>query len=195
MPATTAGLPEHPEQRVRRGTGCRTTRRIVIHTGRSDQNIEVAITDNGTGVPIPSGYSIPSTPRNKPPRARPGPKHLLRHRSRARREILCRNNEEGPGSTFIVRVPIATEAATAAAMPRKRGDDVAIRISNPSPILLIEDEPSVTAFLRAALERRGYASKTPLWREGLEKLDAGDYSGVISDIRMPRLRKRSRGAR
>jgi DNA-binding response OmpR family regulator len=26
-----------------------------------------------------------------------------------------------------------------------------------SPILLIEDEPSVTAFLRAALERRGYA--------------------------------------
>ena len=25
-----------------------------------------------------------------------------------------------------------------------------------APILLIEDEPSVTAFLRAALERRGY---------------------------------------
>ena len=31
------------------------------------------------------------------------------------------------------------------------------RASLPSPILLIEDEPSVTAFLRAALERRGYS--------------------------------------
>jgi CheY-like chemotaxis protein len=56
----------------------------------------------------------------------------------------------------------------------------------PSPILLIEDEPSVTAFLRAALERRGYAVvDASSGAEGLEKLDGGRYSGVISDIRMP----------
>jgi CheY-like chemotaxis protein len=56
----------------------------------------------------------------------------------------------------------------------------------PSPILLIEDEPSVTAFLRAALERRGYAVvDAASGAEGLEKLDGGKYSGVISDIRMP----------
>jgi CheY-like chemotaxis protein len=56
----------------------------------------------------------------------------------------------------------------------------------PSPILLIEDEPSVTAFLRAALERRGYAVvDASSGAEGLEKLDGGNYSGVISDIRMP----------
>ena len=56
----------------------------------------------------------------------------------------------------------------------------------PSPILLIEDEPSVTAFLRAALERRGYAVVDACsGAEGLEKLDGGKYSGVISDIRMP----------
>jgi CheY-like chemotaxis protein len=56
----------------------------------------------------------------------------------------------------------------------------------PSPILLIEDEPSVTAFLRAALERRGYAVvDASSGAEGLEKLDGGKYSGVISDIRMP----------
>jgi CheY-like chemotaxis protein len=56
----------------------------------------------------------------------------------------------------------------------------------PWPILLIEDEPSVTAFLRAALERRGYAVvDASSGAEGLEKLDAGDYFGVISDIRMP----------
>jgi CheY-like chemotaxis protein len=55
-----------------------------------------------------------------------------------------------------------------------------------SPILLIEDEPSVTAFLRAALERRGYSVEDAAsGEEGLEKLGGREYSGVISDIRMP----------
>jgi len=55
-----------------------------------------------------------------------------------------------------------------------------------SPILLIEDEPSVTAFLRAALERHGYAvANAATGAEGLSMLSGGRYSGVISDIRMP----------
>ena len=55
-----------------------------------------------------------------------------------------------------------------------------------SPILLIEDEPSVTAFLRAALERRGYSVEdASSGAEGLSKLGGREYSGVISDIRMP----------
>ena len=55
-----------------------------------------------------------------------------------------------------------------------------------SPILLIEDEPSVTAFLRAALERKGYAVvPASSGVEGLERLAGGRYAGVISDIRMP----------
>lgn len=58
--------------------------------------------------------------------------------------------------------------------------------SQAAPILLIEDEPSVTAFLRAALERRGYAVVNALsGAEGLNLLHGGKYSGVISDIRMP----------
>jgi CheY-like chemotaxis protein len=60
------------------------------------------------------------------------------------------------------------------------------RASAPSPILLIEDEPSVTAFLRAALERRGYSVEdASSGAEGLQRLNEGQYSGVISDIRMP----------
>ena len=55
-----------------------------------------------------------------------------------------------------------------------------------APILLIEDEPSVTAFLRAALERRGYGVVNAMsGAEGLSMLNSGKYSGVISDIRMP----------
>jgi len=54
------------------------------------------------------------------------------------------------------------------------------------PILLIEDEPSVIAFLRAALERKGYAVvDAASGAEGLERLSNGQFAGVISDIRMP----------
>ena len=60
--------------------------------------------------------------------------------------------------------------------------------TNPAlaPILLIEDEPSVSAFVRAALERRGYrVVEAANGTAGLEKLATGTYAGVISDIRMP----------
>jgi len=57
-------------------------------------------------------------------------------------------------------------------------------ISN--PILLIEDEPSVTAFVRAALERRGYTViPAASGAEGLARLAEASFGGVISDIRMP----------
>jgi len=53
-------------------------------------------------------------------------------------------------------------------------------------ILLIEDEPSVTAFVRAALERHGYTVvPASSGAEGLERLLDGSFGGVISDIRMP----------
>lgn len=55
-----------------------------------------------------------------------------------------------------------------------------------APILVIEDEPSVIAFLRAALQRKGYKVKNAAsGKDGLEMLRNGQYGGVISDIRMP----------
>ena len=55
-----------------------------------------------------------------------------------------------------------------------------------APILLIEDEPSVSAFVRAALERRGYrVVQVSNGAEALRELSASRYMGVISDIRMP----------
>jgi len=58
--------------------------------------------------------------------------------------------------------------------------------SSLAPILLIEDEPSVSAFVRAALERRGYqVEQAASGAAGIERLSNGTYAGVISDIRMP----------
>src|SRR5271168_1372543 len=59
-------------------------------------------------------------------------------------------------------------------------------VGHTAPILLIEDEPSVIAFLKAALERKGYSVvNASSGAEGLKHLADGHYAGVISDIRMP----------
>jgi len=53
-------------------------------------------------------------------------------------------------------------------------------------ILVIEDEPSVSAFVKAALERRGYAVvEASSGTDGLAKLQSTSFTGVITDIRMP----------
>ena len=54
------------------------------------------------------------------------------------------------------------------------------------PVLLIEDEPSVMAYLQAALERGGYPVVCcESGAEALEILTSGDFLGVISDMRTP----------
>ena len=63
----------------------------------------------------------------------------------------------------------------------------ATAMPRPAPsILVIEDEPSVSAFVRAALERRGYrVVQASSGIAGLEHLEKGSFAGIISDIRMP----------
>ncbi|HET6935862.1 MAG TPA: response regulator [Candidatus Angelobacter sp.] len=54
------------------------------------------------------------------------------------------------------------------------------------PLLLIEDERSVMDFMRTALERSGYhcvLAKSAA--DGLKLLQAGQFSGIISDMRTP----------
>jgi DNA-binding response OmpR family regulator len=53
-------------------------------------------------------------------------------------------------------------------------------------ILVIEDEPSVAAFMRTALERRGYdVMPSPSAAEGLRLLATTEFRGVVSDFRTP----------
>jgi len=65
-------------------------------------------------------------------------------------------------------------------------------MTNPSvnsanlPLLLIEDEPSVMAYVRAALERSGYpVVAANSGAEALRLLAGGSFAGVISDMRTP----------
>jgi len=53
-------------------------------------------------------------------------------------------------------------------------------------ILVIEDEPSVAAFMRTALERRGYdVTPSSSAADGLQLLAANEFRGVVSDFRTP----------
>jgi DNA-binding NtrC family response regulator len=57
---------------------------------------------------------------------------------------------------------------------------------SPLPVLLIEDEPAVMSYVRAALERSGYTvvcSESGV--DGLRLLEAGNFQGVVSDMRTP----------
>lgn len=54
------------------------------------------------------------------------------------------------------------------------------------PVLLIEDEPSVMAYVQAALERGGYAVVCcDSGERALEVLAGGEFLGVVSDMRTP----------
>lgn len=54
------------------------------------------------------------------------------------------------------------------------------------PILLIEDEPAVMAYVRAALERSGYSVVcTESGVDALRLLERGEFQGVVSDMRTP----------
>jgi DNA-binding NtrC family response regulator len=54
------------------------------------------------------------------------------------------------------------------------------------PVLLIEDEPAVMAYVRAALERSGYPVVCcESGAEALGLLVNGEFLGVVSDMRTP----------
>jgi PAS domain S-box-containing protein len=96
--------------------------RIAIRTSRQGSNIEVAVTDNGTGVSDTERIFDPFYTTKQANKGTGLGLSICYGIVRAHGgEILCRNNENGPGSTFIVRVPVATEAATAAAIAKEAG--------------------------------------------------------------------------
>jgi len=57
---------------------------------------------------------------------------------------------------------------------------------DPLPVLLIEDEPAVMAYVRATLERSGYSVVcSESGAEGVRLLQSEDFLGVVSDMRTP----------
>jgi CheY-like chemotaxis protein len=53
-------------------------------------------------------------------------------------------------------------------------------------VLLIEDEPAVMSFVKAAMERAGYTVVTAAsGADALPLLESSEFTGVVSDMRTP----------
>ena len=96
--------------------------RIKIHTRRQAEMIEVAISDNGTGISDPQRIFDPFYTTKQVGKGTGLGLSICYGIVRAHGgEIQCWNNEQGAGSTFVVRIPVATEAALAAAATKEAG--------------------------------------------------------------------------
>jgi PAS domain S-box-containing protein len=88
---------------------------ITLRTKRAGDSVEVAITDNGTGISDTARIFDPFFTTKPTGKGTGLGLSICYGIVRAHGgEIQCWNNDNGEGSTFLVKLPVATEAATAA---------------------------------------------------------------------------------
>jgi PAS domain S-box-containing protein len=96
--------------------------RINIRTRLRGDSIEVAVTDNGTGIANPERIFDPFYTTKQAGKGTGLGLSICYGIVRAHGgEILCWNNSDGRGSTFVVRVPLANDASVAAALAKEAG--------------------------------------------------------------------------
>ncbi|MGB2591512.1 MAG: PAS domain S-box protein [Candidatus Acidiferrum sp.] len=89
---------------------------IKIRTERGGNNVQVMVTDNGTGIVDPQHIFDPFYTTKQPGKGTGLGLSICYGIVRAHGgEIQCWNNTENGGSTFVVRIPIAAEPSAAAA--------------------------------------------------------------------------------
>jgi len=94
---------------------------IRIQTRRMEEMIEVAISDNGPGIVEPQRVFDPFYTTKNPGKGTGLGLSICYGIVRAHGgEIQCANSDEG-GSTFVVRVPVATEATLRSAAAKEAG--------------------------------------------------------------------------
>lgn len=90
--------------------------RITIRTERCGSSVQVVVTDNGTGIADPQHIFDPFYTTKQPGKGTGLGLSICYGIVRAHGgEILCWNNAENGGSTFVVRIPIAAELPVMAA--------------------------------------------------------------------------------
>ena len=95
---------------------------ITIRTRQRGESIEVAVSDNGTGITDPQRIFDPFYTTKQAGKGTGLGLSICYGIVRAHSgEILCWNNAEGPGSTFAVRIPIANEAGVTSSLAKEAG--------------------------------------------------------------------------
>jgi signal transduction histidine kinase len=95
---------------------------ITIRTRQRGESIEVAVIDNGTGISNPERIFDPFYTTKQAGKGTGLGLSICYGIVRAHGgEILCWNNAETAGSTFVVRIPVANEASVTAALAKEAG--------------------------------------------------------------------------
>src|ERR1700688_433054 len=95
---------------------------ITIRTCQRGESIEIAVSDNGTGITDPQRIFDPFYTTKQSGKGTGLGLSICYGIVRAHSgEILCWNNSEGPGSTFVVRIPIANEASVTSTLAKEAG--------------------------------------------------------------------------
>jgi PAS domain S-box-containing protein len=162
-------------------------RRLTIATSfeRGDGMLRLAVTDSGPGVPaaIRSRIFEPFF-TTKPVGLGTGVGlSVCNGIVVAHGGTIAAEDAPGGGAAFVVRLPVGSDvAAVAAPLERERPSSSGRRA------LVVDDEPEVTAMLGEMLERSGWQVDTAdSGQAAIERVLAGDYDVVLSDIRMPNL--------
>ncbi len=95
---------------------------ITIRTKQRGESVEVAVIDNGTGISNPERIFDPFYTTKQAGKGTGLGLSICYGIVRAHGgEILCWNNPETRGSTFVVRIPVANEASVMAALAKEAG--------------------------------------------------------------------------
>ena len=162
--------------------------RIEIMTTKAGDAVEVSFRDNGYGISHPDRIFDPFfTTKEVGKGTGLGLSICYGIVKEHGGEILCHNNTDGQGATFIVRFPAAPHTASlgvaAGVIPTMTTPALQRALF---PVLLIEDEPSIMALVSATLERNGYdVVCIESGAEALRLLEKGQFLGVVSDMRTP----------
>ena len=162
-------------------------RRLIIGTAylEGSRQVRITVRDNGPGVPseIRSRIFDPFF-TTKPIGQGTGVGLSVCHGMvSAHGGSISVGEAEGGGAVFTVLLPAGAAEAKAETESAPR-----LRTAASHEVLVIDDEPDITAFLVEVLEAAGHAVDVAASGEAaLECLQDRDYSAIICDLRMPHL--------
>ena len=164
--------------------------RVMIRTRDADGIIRIEVADNGAGMP-PSTLARVFDPffTTKPEGEGTGLGLSVsygivkEHGGR-----ICAESREGEGSTFMIELPVLGPEAEGSLEVADRPPAVASRTAASGSVLVVDDEPTIVELLNEILEELGHRVDTAAnGEEACDKVSAGHYDLVITDVRMPRM--------
>jgi PAS domain S-box-containing protein len=96
-------------------------------------------------------------------------------------EVLSPPDE---GAEFIIKLPLAASSTTSVSMPHEQQSPSSMPAQ--ASILVVDDEPSIRAYLQQLLTRSGYrVDQAADSKQTLAQLENHPYDVLLMDIRMP----------